>query len=113
MRNEIKNRKTLGDLGEELACIKLENMGYQIIDRNFHSKFGEVDLIGRKNEKLYFFEVKTRTSNRQGFPEEAVDNNKRRKIKNTINYYLLNSDIKYESIEFKVVAIYIDIIEVW
>ena len=48
-----------GDAGEEKACSYLRSMDYEIIDRNVYSRFGEIDIIGIKDEVLHFIEVKT------------------------------------------------------
>jgi len=48
-----------GDAGEEKACSYLRSLGFDIIDRNVYSRFGEIDIIGVKDEVLHFIEVKS------------------------------------------------------
>lgn len=50
-----------GKHGEELAAVYLQAQGYQIVFRNFYSKYGELDIVAKKNNLLVFVEVKTRT----------------------------------------------------
>ncbi len=61
-----KNNHPLGLLGENLAKNFLEKRGYQIIDQNISYVIGEIDIIAKKNGRLFFVEVKARTSFRQG-----------------------------------------------
>jgi putative endonuclease len=76
------HRKRVGRWGEDTAAAYLERRGYSILARNVHNRYGEIDLIARAADAglvagLVFVEVKTRTGQSFGDPEEAVD---RRKI---------------------------------
>lgn len=82
-----KSTKKLGNLAEDFAVQLLQNKGYQIIERNFRSRFGEIDIIAFKNNSLIFVEVKARWSDKFGAPEEAVTPGKLWKIKRTGEYY--------------------------
>ncbi|NLE76056.1 MAG: YraN family protein [Chloroflexi bacterium] len=62
----------LGRRGEELAARTLENQGLQILARNHRTRYGEIDLVARDGDYLVLVEVKTRSSCRLGFPEEAL-----------------------------------------
>ena len=89
-------RRKLGDLGEKLAGEYLEKQGYEIIDRNYQKRSGEIDLIVRKNKIIIFVEVKTRTKNENNNkeynpPEEAVNFSKQRKIIKTAQSYLFEN----------------------
>jgi putative endonuclease len=53
-------RRTLGSLGESLAARHLEARGYEVIDRNFRTRYGELDLVARDRRSLVFCEIKTR-----------------------------------------------------
>lgn len=88
MTNSHKsNTKSRGSQGEDIASSFLTSKGYKIIARNFHSRFGEIDIIAIHNQILVFVEVKTRWSNRFGSPVEAVTPWKISKIKKTSEYY--------------------------
>lgn len=70
--------RALGARGEAIAAAWLEEHGYRVLDRNFRTRFGEIDLIARQGRELVFIEVKTRRGRRFGTPAEAVDARKRR-----------------------------------
>ena len=73
------NLKT-GQLGEKIAKEYLEKKGYKIIDQNYRTKFAEIDLIAKKGEELIFIEIRTKTSNLFGSPEESLNPRKLRKL---------------------------------
>jgi len=83
--------KTLGKLGEEMAAVLLKEKGYKIIDRNNSTKWGELDLIVSKNDILIFVEVKLKTSEDFGTPEEMIGKIKLTQVKRTAAIYLLNN----------------------
>ena len=70
-----------GKLGEDIAEKFLREKGYQIITRNFKTKYSEMDLIAKKDNSLIFVEVKTRAGDNFGSPEEAINKRKRRRLK--------------------------------
>ena len=77
-----------GRLGEIIAARFLEKNGFKVIDRNFYTRYGEIDLIAENGDEILFCEVKARTSSEYGYPEQAVDYYKIRKILKTIGVYL-------------------------
>lgn len=72
--------KQKGSAGELIAYRYLRRQGYKIVSRNYRKRFGEVDLIGWDGETLAFIEVKFRTNQTRGRPEEAVHRVKQRQI---------------------------------
>ena len=106
MSNE---RKKLGAWGESVAATQLEANGYTIIARNWRSKIGEIDIIGRKNHALAFVEVKTRRGRAHGTPEDAITPRKARKLIETVQSYLSENDCD-EDLDFSidVVAVELD-----
>jgi len=56
----------IGNRGEQIAAEALERMGYEILERNWKTKWAEVDIIAKKQAVLYFIEVKYRATSRQG-----------------------------------------------
>ena len=83
-----------GKRAEDYAVKLLADSGYTIIDKNFRSKFGEIDIIAVKNGVLVFVEVKARWNNKFGKPEEAVTLSKLWKIGKTGEYFsLLNPNL--------------------
>lgn len=82
------SHRSLGALKEQLAAGYLAERGYKIIEKNFYSRSGEIDLIAHEGGYLVFIEVKYRSSRRFGRPEEAVTPAKQRSIIRTAKYYL-------------------------
>lgn len=97
----------LGKTAENFTAGYLSSKGYKIIDRNFRSKFGEIDLIAIKDNKLVLIEVKARTSDKFGFPEEAVTPSKIWRITKTAEYYSLLNPKLPKSLRIEVVSIQI------
>jgi len=90
-------KNTLGQQGEEAAIKFLKKRGYRILERNFRCPLGEIDIVSRHNNTLVFVEVKTRSSQAYGLPEEAIDYRKQRKLKQLAYYY-----IKYKGLGFEI-----------
>ena len=81
-------KKLLGLSGEARAEKFLKKKGYKIIEKNYSSKFAEVDLIALYGDFLVFIEVKTRSSDKYGMPREAVGKAKRQKYYAMAELYL-------------------------
>lgn len=81
-------RAELGRRGENYTARWLEKNGYRIVERNWHSRWGEIDLIAENGEVLAFVEVKTRTAGEPGTPEEAVTAAKQNRLLKTAECYL-------------------------
>lgn len=84
----MKNTKIIGDWGEDAAAKYLVSCGYEIIDRNWRTRFGEIDIIAKDGATLVFVEVKAKGDGRYGAPLEMITPRKLRKIKNTALYYI-------------------------
>jgi len=78
----------LGEKGERLAVKFLNKKGYKIIEQNYRTPLGEIDIIARERETLVFIEVKTRESIAYGLPFEAVNYTKRQRIAKIAMLYL-------------------------
>ncbi|RJQ18921.1 MAG: YraN family protein [Nitrospiraceae bacterium] len=78
----------LGEKGEGLAAAFLRKRGYRIIEQNYKTNIGEIDIIALDGDVLVFLEVKTRESIEFGLPFESVNFRKRRKIANVALSYL-------------------------
>ena len=98
-------KKSLGRLGEELAVKQLKNNGYRILEQNFRSKFGEIDIIAQNDNDLVFIEVKTRWSKSFGPPEEAITPWKIRRIIKAGEYYKLLHPETPEALRIDAVAV--------
>lgn len=80
---------TLGSQGEQAAVEYLQQNGYTILARNYHTRGGEIDIICANDRFLVFVEVKTRSSSRFGTPAEAVTWQKQQKIIRTAQIWLM------------------------
>lgn len=93
------NKRALGTLKEDIAAEYLVNLGYTILERNFHTRFGEIDIIAKHSDTIVFIEVKYRKNSLYGYPEEAITLKKQHSIKNAALYYMsknrLSLDIPY------------------
>lgn len=69
-----------GKRGEEIAKEHLERKGYKIVERNYKTKYAEIDLVAKRKNDLVFVEVRTRMGNNFGTPEETINKRKLRKL---------------------------------
>lgn len=88
IRGLVVNKRSVGAAYEQKAAEYLEKQGYVILQKNFRCRFGEIDLIGKSDGYLCFIEVKYRSGIEHGFPSEAVDYRKRKRIVRTALTYL-------------------------
>jgi putative endonuclease len=96
--------KNTGDKGEEMAAEYIQQLGFIIVERNWRFRHCEADIIASKNNRLHFFEIKTRTSDKYGKPEESMSHKKMECLKNIAEeYQYRNPQWKY--VQFDVLAI--------
>lgn len=100
--------KAIGSIGELYAIEYLKNLDYKLMDRNFRSRFGEIDIIARDGIYIVFIEVKTRYNSVYGLPCESVNYNKMSKLKKTAEYYILKNKLHKNYFRFDVIEIYLD-----
>ncbi|MGB8990458.1 MAG: YraN family protein [Desulfobaccales bacterium] len=98
-------RRQLGDHGEDLAAAALKQQGYKILERNYVTPLGEIDLIARQGKTLVIVEVKTRKSLTFGSPQEAVSFAKQQRLRRLADYYLKDKRLVGKSVRFDVVAV--------
>lgn len=99
-------RHTIGREGEKIASEYLLENNYNIIDRNFRCKQGEIDIIAKDREELVFIEVKTRTNKKYGNPIDAVTNLKKKHIIKAIEYYLYLNKLDNIFLRIDVIEVY-------
>lgn len=100
------NKRVCGAENEEKAAEYLTDRGYVILERNFISCYGEIDIIAQDGKTLVFVEVKYRSSMKYGYPQEAVGYCKQQKLIKTARYYMYKRNIPDEcSCRFDVVFI--------
>ena len=100
-----KYNKDKGNEGEEYACDYLKKNNYEILKRNYTTKLGEIDMIARKDNSLFFIEVKLRDGIKYGHGVEAVDKYKQIHILNTAKQFIAYNNIKNMEISFDVIEI--------
>ena len=99
-------RHETGKIGEDIAVKYLENIKYKIIERNFECKQGEIDIIAKDKEWIVFVEVKTRASVLYGLPKEAVNQNKKKHIYRSAEYYIYSRNLQNIPIRIDVIEVY-------
>ena len=95
----------LGKTGEEIAEQFLQAQGYRSLAKNWHSRYGELDLIMEKDSEIVFVEVKLRSNLSFGHPEEMVSYTKMSKIKKTAEQYLDREAGREKFWRFDIIAI--------
>ena len=98
----------LGNRGEQLAKLHLENSGYEILDENWSHKKAEVDLIAYKAKKIIFVVVKSRSSVGFGQPEEFVNEAKQLNLKKAAEEYIYLMNFNGE-IRFDIISVIFDL----
>ncbi len=99
-----KESKELGDRGENAACEYLAKKGFRVVERNFRSQQGEVDLIAYDGSVLVFIEVKNYSFRSFGSPLGAVRKSKRQSIIHAAQTYLMKKNIRGVNCRFDVVS---------
>ena len=84
----ILSKRGQGATAEKIALHYLEHHGLRLIERNFHCKLGELDLIMRDGTHLVFVEVRSRSSVRFGRPVETVAHHKQQRLLRSAAFYL-------------------------
>ena len=100
----ITDKRNLGNKGEDIAVKWLiKNKNYNILDRNYSTGYGEIDIIAEDEKALVFIEVKFRNGTDFGYPYEAVNKNKQRRIcKAALRYVQKKYNNDEKSINFEV-----------
>jgi len=97
--------RTIGQRGEDAAAAYLERIGFTIVERNWRSKSGEIDIVALDGESLVLCEVKTRRTIAKGSPEEAVTPAKQKRIVRLAKQYVQHAGIEPVAVRFDVVSI--------
>ena len=89
----MAHNQKIGRWGEEMAAAYLQKRGYEIVEKNARTPYGEIDLVARRDELTVFVEVKTRTSRRFGLPEEAITPRKQAHMLAAAEHYAAEHEI--------------------
>jgi len=101
----LNQRQQVGEAGEAWAARLLRKKGYKIIETNYRTQLGEIDIIARDGDTIVFVEVKARQTGRFGNPKEAITSRKQRKISMVALYYLKTTGQSQAKARFDVVSI--------
>ena len=100
------NKREVGAAYEKKAGLFLREQGLAILEYNFRSRYGEIDLVAKDGETTVFVEVKYRRNEAGGTPEEAVDYRKQRRICRVADYYrMIHQMGDFSPVRFDVVAV--------
>ena len=87
-------QQKIGEKGEKLAIKFLKKKKYKIVDRNYRAdRYGELDIIAKTGDELVFVEVKTKTDEQFGSPEEEFTYQKKKRMRRAIQNYLFKKDL--------------------
>lgn len=95
----------LGRQSEDLAVDFLKQKGYGILERNFRSPWGEIDIIAQDKDFLVFIEVRSLSSSYFAQPDETITRSKKRKLVKSAQYYFLKRNLRETFSRFDVVSI--------
>jgi putative endonuclease len=98
-------QKWIGDKGEQIAAEYLKDKGCRILEQNYHTRFGEIDLVAQEDDALVFVEVKTRTNTDFGLPEASVTPAKLEKIESAALLWLQDHPDYHDDWRIDVIAI--------
>ena len=106
-------RLQFGREGESAALTFLKKKGYRILEKNFRTKVGEIDIIAEQDGVIVFIEVKARASHEFGHPITAITPAKQKKIIQTAKSFLARKRISDKPMRFDVVALTSDASDSW
>jgi len=95
----------LGKQGEEAAAGFLKDSGYKILNRNYKSKLGEIDIVAQDEDVIVFIEVKARHSDRFGLPQESVSRRKQGQISKAAVRFLKENNLLSRKARFDVISV--------
>ena len=102
------NNKIKGNTGEKIAENYLKSKGYTILDKNFTTEVGEIDIIAATEGYLVFVEVKERFSDKYGYAAESVGQRKQNKISQVASQYISKYRYFDANVRFDVIEVYFD-----
>lgn len=100
------NKRKFGIIGEKMAQKYLKDNKYEIIENNYYTRNGEIDIIASKNNYIIFVEVKTRTNEKYGRASESVNKIKKIHMKKSAAIFLKENNFSRFTIRFDVIEVY-------
>lgn len=95
-------KQNFGKSGEQIAADFLQKKGFQIIEQNYFTQYGEIDLIAKDRKEWVFVEVKTRKSKEYGEPEEAITPFKKKHLISTARIYLQKEKLNENEVNWRI-----------
>ena len=95
----MKHNQTIGKWGEDAVALYLAERGYEIINRNARTPYGEIDIVAKQDDITIFVEVKTLTSSKNFFPEQNVTTRKREHMRACAEHYAAENAINHWQID--------------
>jgi len=95
----MKHNQRIGKWGEEAVAAYLAGRGYEVIARNARTPYGEIDIVAKQADIMIFVEVKTRTSNKMGLPEDSVNLRKQAHMIACAEHYAAENAINHWQID--------------
>jgi putative endonuclease len=116
MKNFTSNSQKIGELGEDIACNFLMKHNFLILERNYTKKWGEIDIIAQKDNKMYFIEVKSKSVSSLDYvsslnyrPEENMHLWKIKRLRRVVETYMISNRIGHKEWQFDLIVVYLDI----
>jgi putative endonuclease len=95
----MRHNQRVGKWGEQIATDYLTKRGYEIVTRNARTPYGEIDIVAKQGEIVIFVEVKTRTSDKMGLPEDSITARKRKHMLAAAEHYSAENEIDHWQID--------------
>jgi len=95
----MKHNQRIGKWGEDIATEFLLQKGCDLVTRNARTPYGEIDIVAKQGDVTIFVEVKTRTSNKMGLPEEAITPRKREHMLACAEHYAAENEVDHWQID--------------
>jgi putative endonuclease len=101
------HRRSIGLRGEDIAADYLKRKGYSVLNRNFRTPYGEIDLVSKQGSSIVFTEVKTRASKSLGPPEISITRRKADHMRSAAEFYIQEYGEQYDEWRIDVISVQI------
>lgn len=103
----LDHRRSIGLRGEDIAADYLKRKGYSVLNRNFRTPYGEIDLVSEQGNSIVFTEVKTRASKSLGPPEISITRRKADHMRSAAEFYIQEYGEQYDEWRIDVISVQI------
>lgn len=102
-------RQIFGASGEDAACRYFESNGFRIIERNFRTRFGEIDLVAEKGADVFIVEVKSRSDKTKGGAIEQISSSKLKTLQRMAAFYIAQKELEERPIHLSLLGLDVDL----